>query len=176
MAGSTNNQSNIGAFIATTNVWDVQSVQSSDIDPKLKELFVRLYQNINNISIILNMKDTGFYTNEAFLTGQQYFPNPIGQTQDYRQVLRATIDFGALPNAAAKAVAHNIVVTNDFLFTRIYGCATNPSTSYIPLPFASTTLNENIKLEVDGTNVTITTGINRTAYTSCYVVLEYLIF
>lgn len=174
MAGSTNNQSNIGAFIATTNVWDVQSIQSSDIDPKLKELFVRLYQNINNISIILNLKDTGFYTNDAFLTGQQYFPNPQGQTQDYRQVLRATIDFGALPNATTKSVAHNIAITNDFLFTRIYGCSTNPSTSYIPLPLASPVLNENIKLEVDGTNVTITTGIDRTAYTSCYVVLEYI--
>jgi hypothetical protein len=37
-------------------------------------------------------------------------------------------------------------------------------------------LNENIKLDVDAVNVNITTGINRTNYNVCYIVLEYIKF
>jgi hypothetical protein len=45
---------------------------------------------------------------------------------------------------------------------------------YIPLPYASPTLVNNIQLSVDATNVTITTGIDYSAYTVTYVILEYI--
>lgn len=181
MASSYNSQANPGLFVPTTNVWDVSQIYSADVtSPEFKELFVRLYQNINNISLALNLKDTGYYTIQEFLNGQVFFPDPTlssttSQAPTYRQVFRTTVNFETLPNAASKSVAHNIDVTSGYSFTRIYGAATNTArTSFIPLPFASPTLNQNIKLEVTDTNVVITTAIDYTAYTTCYCVLEYI--
>lgn len=181
MSGSYPNQLNPGLFVPTTNVWDVSQLYSVDVkSPEFKELLVRLYQNINNISLALNLKDTGYYTLEEFLNGQVFFPNPLlnsttSQSPTYRQVFRSVIDFGALPNAASKSVAHNLNVTSGYSFTRIYGAASNTArTSFIPLPFASPTLNQNISLEATDTNIIITTGINRTDYITTYVIIEYI--
>jgi hypothetical protein len=181
MAGRDSNVSNFGSFVPTTNVWDVSSLYEIDVtSDEFKELLVRLYQNLNLISLNLNIKDTGYYDLQQFVNGQLYFQNPslsslTPQSPTYRQVYRLVVNFGALPNAGSKSVAHNISVTSGFSFTRIYATATkNDQTSFIPIPFASPILNENIKLEVTNTNVTITTAIDYSAYTITYVVLEYL--
>jgi len=182
----TNQQTNTGSFVPLTNIWDVQRLQEVDVkSEEFKELLVRLYQNINNICLALNIKDVGYYTLSEFLNGQLFFPNPslsssTSQSPTYRQVFRTVVNFGALPNAGAKSVAHNIPITpatpTTYSFTRIYGAASNGATqtSFIPLPFSSSTLNQNIKLEVTNTNVVITTAIDYSSYTNTYVVLEYL--
>lgn len=168
-----------GLYVPTTNVWDATSVQGADVN----ELIVRLYQNINQIALSLNVKDTGYYDILELINGQQFFPNPAYSANTdvlpfYRSVFRKVINFGALPNAGTKSVAHGIEpigLNNGFTFTRIYGTASNTAgQTYIPLPYASPTLNENIKLNVDGTNVNVTTAINYTAYTITYIILEYL--
>jgi len=178
---SYNSQANLGSFVPSTFIWDMQQLQSTNVDPKLKELLVRLYQNVNSMQIVLNTKDTAYYSLQEIINGQLYFPTPgLDSTSSLqpqpRQVFRKTIDFGALPGGAlVKTVPHNIEVDNGYSITRIYGAATNSTqTSFIPLPFASPVLNENIKLEATNTSVVITTGIDRSAYTVCYVVLEYL--
>lgn len=179
-------QSNVGSFVGTTNVWDVQQIRSVEVtSPEFKELLVRLYQNINNIVLALNIKDVGYYSIPEFLNGQLFFPNPTlaldnAQSHAYRQVFRTVVNFGALPNTGAKSVAHNIdistVLPTNFSFTRIYGAASNGTTqsSFIPLPFSSPTLNQNIKLEVTNTNVVVTTATDYSSYTTCYVVVEYI--
>lgn len=170
---------NTGSFVPISNVWDIAQIQNLNIDPALKELLIRLYQNINFISINLNIKDVGYYSLLEFINGQLFFPNP-GAAQDmepdvsYRQVFRIVINFGALPNAGTKSAAHNIPIDSGYTFTRIYGCATDPNTEFIPIPYSSATLNKNIELWVDTTNVNIKTAINYSAYTTTYVVLEYL--
>lgn len=181
MAGSYPSNTNPGLFVPTTYIWDVSQLYSTDVtSTEFKELLVRMYQNINAIQLAINIKDSGYYVEEEFVNGQLFFPNPTAvatpslTTPTYRQVFRKTVNFGALPNAASKSVAHGITVDANTSFTRIYGAGTNPSTSFIPLPYASTTLNQNIQVDVDATNVTITTGIDRTAYTTTYIVLEYL--
>jgi len=162
------NQTDPGLFFGTTQVWNTQGLSD-------RELLVQLYQNLNNMALALNLKDSGYYVGQEFVNGQIFSPaSGSSSVDDYRQVFRKVIECGALPNAATKAVAHNITITSGFNFTRIYGTATNPSTSFIPLPYSSSTLNENIKLEVDATNVNITTAINYSAYTTTWVVLEYL--
>lgn len=181
MAGSTNSISNIGSFIGTTNIWDVSEIYSTDVNSEqFKELIVRLYQNVNNIAVNLNIKDTGYYPLFEFLNGQLFFPNPNQQTNPssssvYRQVYRTTVIFGALPNATTVSVPHFIPVMQGYTFTRIYGAASNvSSTSFLPLPYASPTLNQNISLNADNANVNITTAIDYSGYTSTYVVLEYI--
>lgn len=177
--------SNAGSFVPTTNIWDTQQLYDVDINSaEFKELLVRLYQNINNIALVLNTKDTGYYSTVEFVNGQLFFPNPAGNTSTmqgnaYRQVFRTTINFGALPNAGTKSVAHNINISTftptTYSFTRIYGAASKPDqTEFIPLPYSSATLANNIELYVTNTNVVITTAVNYSAYTTTYLVLEYI--
>lgn len=172
-----------GSFVPTTNVWDVGQLEDIDVtSPEFKELLVRLYQNLNLISLSLNARDAGYYNTSEFVSGQLFFPgiaanDTDSNANDFRQGMRMVVDFGTLPNAGSKSVAHGIVVSASTTSTRIYAAATDPvSFAYIPIPYASPTLANNIELSVDATNVTITTGSNRTSFTRCIVVLEYLQF
>jgi len=174
----------LGAFIPTTQLWDVTEIYEKNVgNEDLKELLVRLYQNLNRMALSLNVKDSAYYDVQEFITGQQFFPlpglNSSGvRVPDYRQTLRKVIDFGTLPNAGTTNVAHGIYCDANTIFTRIYGVATDPTGaySYLPLPYSSNTLINNIELSVTGANISITTGINRAAYTVCYIVVEWIAF
>ncbi len=173
--------SQYGSFVPTNYIWEISQIQEADINsPEFKELLVRLYQNIGNIALALNTKDTAQYPLSEFVNGQLYFINPAytsatATSPALRQVLRKVINFGTLPNTGTTTVAHGITCTAATSFTRIYGCSSDPvGFNYIPLPYASPTLANNIELRVDATNVTIITGSNRTAFTITYIVLEYL--
>ncbi len=180
MAKSFSAQAELGAFVPTTNIWDPSEILSTEVtSPEFKELLVRLYQNLKDMSESINIRDAGYYAREEFVNGQIFFPNPslsstTAQVPDFRQVFRKVINFGGLPNSGTTSIAHGLTITSGFSFTRIYGCATDPSTSFIPIPFASPTDAENIKITVDTTNVNITTGSDRTGYTTTYCVLEYI--
>lgn len=183
MAKSFSAQAELGSFVPTTNIWDPSEIYSTEVtSPEFKELMVRLYQNLNNMALSLNTRDAGYYDRQEFVCGQLFFPNPslsstTPQVPESRQVFRKVINFGALPTAAAspKQVAHGLTVTSGFSFTRIYGCATNPSTSFLPLPYTSSSAtSNNIELFVDGTNVSIAVGIDRNTYTTSYIVLEFI--
>lgn len=165
-----------GAFLSTTNVWDISQIYQTDINsPEFKELLVRLYQNLNNMALVINMKDTGYYTLSEFVNSQSYFPNPDDLSQRImRPVFRMCINFGSLPNTGTKTVPHTIAINDGFIFSRIYGAATEPGTSFIPLPYASPTTADCIELSLDATDVIITTGSDRTNYTTTYVVVEYV--
>lgn len=179
MAGSTNFISNIGSFIGTTNVWDVSELYEVDINSdQFKELLVRLYQNVNNIALALNTKESGYYPLNEFMTGQLYFSNMTPQpmtTPVFRQVYRTTVNFGPLPNAGALSVPHNIQINQGFTATHIYGAATNAgATKMIPLPYSSPTLNKNIQVDINQTTITITTGIDYSNFINTYMVVEYM--
>lgn len=184
MSSSSPNQSQYSPFVPTNYIWDVQQIQKAEVgSPEFKELLVRMYQNIGNIALALNLKDIGQYQQLELINGQQFFSNPaLGNasqpTQTQRQVYRTVVNFGALPDAAAKSIAHNITCTSGVTFTRIYATASDTTDLlYVPIPYASTTsAMYNIQLDVDSTDVTITTGTDRSNFTVCYVVLEYLKF
>jgi hypothetical protein len=176
---SSNLQNNTGLFIPTTNIWELDQLQSSDLSKDaIRELLVRLYQNVNNIAIALNLKDSGYYFQQEFINGQLLFvdPSQIAPNLNGRQIFRTVVNFGSLPNTTTTSVPHNIDVTQTFSFTRIYGVASDPvNFSYIPLPYSSTVaVANNIELYVDSNNVNITTGIDQSAYTISYVILEYV--
>lgn len=169
-----------GAFVTTTQVWDVALLQSINVNsPEFKELLVRMYQQLNLMANVINVKTSGKYPLLEFVTSKAWFPNPAYNSSTATQpverpVLRKVINFGTLPNTATKSVAHGITITPNTRFTLIYATASDPSTSFIPIPYASPVLANNIELNVDAVNVNITTGSNRNAYTTCFVVLEYI--
>lgn len=180
-----NTINNFGQFIPTTTLYDLSQIQQVNVNsPEFKELLTRLYQNVNNIAVSLNVKDTGYYLTNEFVTGSLVF-STTNDYNDLRAIYRTTVNFGALPAAGSKSVAHgipDIVVagTTTFTFVKIYGAATNPSipaNPFIPIPYVSAgaTNNDNLQLDVDATNVTITTGgKDYSAWTRTLITLEYV--
>lgn len=171
----------IGLFLPTTDVFDTQIIYELDINStEFKEFLVRLRQSVNDIALAVNLKDSAMYFEQEFVNGQILFPNPAldsttSAAPDPRQVFRFVMNFGALPNTGTKSVAHNLAPDANWSVTRLYAAATDPvALSYIPIPYASPVLANNIELNVDATNVNITTGSNRSNYTICYVIWEYI--
>ena len=151
------------------------SNQVSDSDfpdnfPDFIELFDREYKKLIDA---VNTKEGGVYLPYESATFQKYFSE--SDPQSTVSVYRKVIAFGALPNNGTKSVPHGIDFTSLSRLTRMYGAATNPSSmSYLPLPFSSPTLANNISLEADSGVITIKTGANYSAYVNVTVVIEYL--
>jgi hypothetical protein len=173
---------NPNSFLETTDVYDVDTIRGLDVDSEeFKEFLVRLRQNVNNIAISVNNRDGGFYPLGEFNTGRQLFPilDPVtNELLEYRSILRDTIDFGALPNAGVKLVNHHINpptgTTIRYVFTHIYGAATNPTLlTALPIPYSDPAGNI-ISLNVTQTQVGVQTNFNASLYTGI-IVLEYII-
>lgn len=172
-----------GAYLPSTQVWDVSEIyQQQDIGTGLKELLVRMYQNLNNMATMVNNKETALYPLDEFVCGKKYFSNPTltsasGQTPKLRQVFRKVVNFGTLPNAATKTVAHEINIDANTILTGCTGVSTDPvGLVLIPLPYIAP-LNDNIALWIDNTNVNIKTfATDRTNFTITLIVIEYLKF
>jgi hypothetical protein len=169
-------QINTGLFIPTTNNWDVENIKELDTNSEeFKELFVRLYQNINNISVALNAKDSAFYLLEEFNTGQLYFNPTTAGHDSLRPVFRKVINLSPLV-PGVNNFAHGLTIAPTWKFTKIAGVATstNVVASYYPLPFIGTGLSR-IVVYSDNANIVVnnTTGIT---FPNAYVVLEYVKF
>lgn len=197
MAASNQQYQRAGSFVQTTQVWDQAQLEQANVNsPEFKKLLVRLYQNINQIAVVLNTKSTGAYYEQEFVTGDLFFPNPANTLSSTlpiapveRQVSRAVVNFGALPNTTLKSMPHQLDVGPQWTFVKIYGCATNPSLfsnatppnppprqNYIPIPYVDATgvIANNIELYVDQTNVNIQTAADYSAWTVTYVIIEWI--
>lgn len=155
-------------------VYDVVPEKWEDARPFLVE-------QLKRITNAVNIREIGWFLDEELLSGKSFIPGlnnvlNAGTSQQYRQILRKVIDFGTLPNAGVKTVAHNITVDNNFTLVSMWACATD-SLAFLSLtiPYATpVALNQNIALNMDATNVIITTGTNRTNFTRCFVTCEYI--
>jgi hypothetical protein len=178
-----NNGQNYGSFVPTTNIWDTSHIQDIDVtSPEFKELLIRMYQNLNLMSLALNNKASGIYDTQEFVTGNLYPPNPVlssatSTTPNPRNSYWEFVFCGALPNAATKSIPHNIPFNSGFTMIR-YGGAASDTTglTYLCLPYVDAAGTDNIQLDVDRFDVNITTESDRTNYNISYVILEYLKF
>lgn len=160
-------------LVSTTPLLDITRLQGKNLDsPEFKEFMIRLTQYLNLLALSSNGKDDGTYSTAADSNGQSFWSLNPGETP--RAVNRVVIDFGALPNNTTKSVAHNITINATTIFTRIYATANDPSTSFIPIPYADSAGTDNIELDIDANNVNITTASDKRGYTSCYVILEWI--
>lgn len=118
----------------------------------------------------LNSKAIGIYSTQSIPCGKQLY---LGQ-KSY-DVFRLTLDFGALPNAAAKVVAHNISPYTGFRLLNMFLSATDSTTgNAFSLQYYSIAGGD-ITLQIDPTNVTVTTASNYSAYNVSYVIIEFLV-
>lgn len=141
-----------------------------------KEMNLVMTDYIRSMVDNLNAKEVGTYDTEEYAQGQYWFnPNERGNP---RAGLRKVIDLGGLNNFTVtnpQTVAHGIDISSQTVFTRISGSASNPSTEFISLPFVDMSGGgNNIELTVDGTNVILTSNADFSAFTTAYIVLEYL--
>lgn len=169
-----------GYFLPTTDIYDSKVIETLDVQsPEFKDFLVRLQQRLNNVALYQNNKVAGIFSLDEQINGKQYFQTIQGtgagqQSQIQRQVYHKTYNLGALPNTATNTYPTGLVIDANWIATAIYGTATDPGVAMIPLPFASPVAAENIKLEVIGTDIVITTAMNYSAYTITYVTLEYV--
>lgn len=143
---------------------------------------LQLRKYLNDIVISLNIKENGFYIENEVPTGALFIPTFSTDTEtnaQYRPIFRKVVDFGALPNNSTKTVPHGISTTENYSVIHLYGVATQPGVSTlassIPIPQAGIPNNDRIELEIDSTNVIITTAKNtRSDYTRTFVTIEYI--
>jgi hypothetical protein len=169
------NSSQYGAFVPSNWIWDIQQLQDiKDVSPELKELLIRLYQNLNLMANVLNVKETGQYALMEIVDGNLWFPNPANNSSTAagpaeRQELKKTFLInGALPNIGVVTIPHGITVTANTTWTYIEGTATNPGVGGVSLNSSSATISTTT------TNIVITTTVDLSAYTLTYIVLRYL--
>ena len=161
-------QINTGFFVPTTNVWDAAQVRDIDVtSPEFKELMVRLYQNLNNMSVALNAKVTGICIGQEFVNGKQYYNPNSTNPLDLRPGYTITVNTGAL-GAGANPVNHNLAVTNTWKWMAMYGAATNTGTL---LGYSIPDLLMGVNTTATQIIITNNTGL---VFTDSTVTLEYV--
>lgn len=120
----------------------------------------------------MNQDQANHYSAGEQDTGKKY----IG---DGSPVYRKTIDFGALPNATAKTVAHGLTAgaASGNMDLSKFGkvveiSAQDPDAGPPALSISEHHANITIA-SIIGDNVSITTDADLSAYTQCYVTIEY---
>ena len=173
----------------------IQNVQKNDINTSIiaiKKQLKELNAMLGLIDTSSNLPDMSPYIKKTDITNevQRFNLNPVtsnavsqslsystteqktgGVWIDGKPIYRKVVDFGNLPNATEKLVAHNI--SNIDKYTHIYGVALNSSNeNTYPLPFGYPSSNNSIGLIANLTNVRINTVVNLSPLYA-YVVLEY---
>jgi len=86
---------------------------------------------------------------------------------DGKPIYRKVVNCGALPNNATKTVAHGLPSPRTIVSISGFSAG-------LPLPSPSTTsLGESVQMWIDGTNINIRTGSDRSAHTPSWVTIEY---
>ncbi len=140
------------------------SVELSEDPKELRTDINDLYQSIASA---VNNKIGGLYVPQEKINSQQYFNST--NVQQYKNVYRMVVDFGALQNTGTKSVAHNIPGwTAAFRLTCAYGASTDPvALEAVPIP------NDGIFLKINSSDVIITTSSDFSAFTETTIVIEY---
>jgi len=167
------------------NPMDSQNFESYvpvyDVAPEnLEDLRGFIVEQLKRHANAINLREIGFFLDQELLSGKAFIPgmnnvNNGGNSQQYRTVLRKVIDFGTLPNAGTKSVPHEITFDANFTLIQMFAAATDP-TNFIafPIPYDSAGGGDGVALFMNATNVVITTETNRSTYTRCFVVIEYM--
>jgi hypothetical protein len=89
---------------------------------------------------------------------------------DGKTIYKKSINFGTLPNATTKSVAHSIGSIDNVV--KMVAIAKDASSNFLPLPFGHPTDASNISFSLEGANLVINAGSNRTAF-SAYATVWY---
>lgn len=172
------NPAQVGSYIPSSQIWDVTQIyQIENISPEMKELLVRMYQNLNIMAINVNLKDTGYYDTIEFTNSCLYFPNPLYNSStpsnpSWRQESRKLIYLTSLPPGIT-TVAHNITITPTVTFTKGFTGMANDTVGNNYYPISTSGPGVDISVTANATNLII---VNNTAITFnfVYVILHWI--
>lgn len=134
---------------------------------------VLVASNTTTITDSLIMTNTAAITasNIDFTTFNLGEEQVVGRWIDGSIMYRKTINFGALPNNTTSSVAHGI--SNLGLIIKIEGAAWNGASSYMPLPNPSPSTAYSVEVYVNGANLSVYSGTDRSSFTTSYITLYY---
>lgn len=136
-----------------------------------------IVEQLKKISNAVNIREIGWFLDEELLSGKAFIPGitPAGNPQTYRSVLRKVIDFGPLPAAGTKTVPHGILFDINFTLISLTAAATNPTNFVAFSPVYAPSSDPNgVQMYMDSTSIYITVNNDRSAYTRCFVTVEYI--
>lgn len=154
---------NTGLYIQQTPNFDVSQFYEVDIKSQaFKDLLVLMYQQINNLSIVVNNKVSGYNLTQEFVTSKLFFPAVGFNPNDLRPGYSVGVDCSPLP-VVTQSYPHGLSypVPTTYNGISIIGCATNPATGeFRPMPYVDVDGGgtESIQVKITSTNVIITTG------------------
>jgi hypothetical protein len=175
---NTNLQADSGSYVQQTPIFDVTQIYSTEVNSvEFKELIVRLAIALNNVSMVLNTKDSGFHLLTEFNTSSLLFNNNIptittNPQQNLRNIYRIAYNVGALA-IGVTSVAHNLNLDGNWRFLELYGMANSVPGGVFTAAYP---INSSfITAIINGANIVINnlTAIN---FDSCYIVLRYVKF
>jgi hypothetical protein len=135
-----------------------------------------LSAKLNNLSLAMVIKESGYYSSLEIPTGKTIFPEDSGGVEP----LRKYFEIAALRNAAGtQQIEHGLYLAPNATFTkmvRIYGTANKMTAPVkcITLPHISATAIDIVELFVDAQYINIVVGKDMSAY-SAEICLEYLV-
>lgn len=97
----------------------------------------------------------------------------VGTWIDDSAVYEKTFNFGALPNATTKTLAHNISNLG-YVISAIAFTVNTGTGNRFPVPFVNdSNVSSQIVLMINDTDITIRTGVNRSDHDVCYITISY---
>lgn len=139
----------------------VYNRDNSEIEVSLtnNKAISEINENINNIES--NIRTMGIYSTEEQV---------VGRWIDGKTLYKKMIELGNLPNETSKNIEIRL---SNASFVKMEGYAIDGLGSFIPLPFVSNTLANNVGISIiNNSYIVITTGIDRSKY-RVYVTVYY---
>lgn len=118
--------------------------------------------------VAINARTIGTFDTNQVADGERWFA--VGNMK-LRDGQRKVLQFSSILNGTT-TIPHGINVTSLTYVTRLYGTAVK-NTTFIPLPFVSVA-NDFVQLNMDATNVYLTTTSNTYIGYSGTIVVEFL--
>lgn len=118
---------------------------------------------VTTAEAVIGLGAEGYSTDETVVGGTWV---------DGKTIYKKTINFGALPNATTKTIAHGISGIDHIVDLK--GVAWNSSGTTINLPYTNYYgAQYQVTWYVDKTNINIGAGDDKSGYSNCYVTLYY---
>jgi hypothetical protein len=179
---SFNESVNPGLFLNTTDIINVETINSGELDnDKLRELFIKIVQVFNIVDIVVNLKSSGIYSFTEFVDSNTFPANSeltslTNQAPTPRQEFTKLFLVGPLLNAASLTIPHSLSGVTSFTSVSAQANDTTGGQS-ISLPFVSVSgavAAGNIELLVTANDIVITPTGNATNFNLVWVILKYL--
>lgn len=138
---------------------------SREFPDDLHLLSIEVNRSYLDIANTVNARTIGLFpTNRSANTGESWYLSSNQKQQSFRQVYTITslTDFD-----------HNLNLESISTFTVIRGIGFD-GTNYYPLPYVSPTLNQNVGLTVNSTQVHFNKGAAPPTFVSGFILLEWL--